>query len=321
MAMATVRRRAVYALAVLALLCGCCSSVCGAATSNVKVDVLCPSNEKKVRLRVSGQGSSDWTECLQAVNYDGSHTAETASAGSSGGDPICLLADSWCLSFLEKNSPSPTEGQSSNDATFTMDCTTDGDSKSPEMSKGQPVTTTRTGVDLLGTSGRCMVLPPHQSVTGAMPGQHTPVAQPSPSPSQAAATPSSVETQQGVSSAGSSAGTGVSAPNDAGQSGSAGPTGSQGTLTSPTGAADSSKATGDGAAQAPSASAQPSGTSTPDTPAGSDGGSATTTTTSSSPSGGKHTKGNADGSGTLTVWVRGTLLLLLTAAVACAAGE
>ncbi|RNE98047.1 hypothetical protein TraAM80_09113 [Trypanosoma rangeli] len=33
------------------------------------------------------------------------------------------------------------------------------------------------------------------------------------------------------------------------------------------------------------------------------------------------TKGNADGSGTLTVWVRGTLLLLLMAAVACTAGE
>ncbi|RNE95126.1 hypothetical protein TraAM80_10384 [Trypanosoma rangeli] len=311
MAMATVRRRAVYALAVLALLCGCCSSVCGAATSNVKVDVLCPSNKGKFSWRVSGE--NDWTECLQTVNYDGLRRVETAGTDDSESETICTYVVSWCL-YILGNSPSLPEGKESNDATFTMDCTTDGESESSDLSNGKPITTLTPRVSL-GTLDNCEV--PHlQPATGEMSGRHNPGVQ-----SQAATAPSSADTQQGVSSAGSSAGTGVPSPNDAGQSGSAGPTGSQETLTSPTGAVDSSKATGDGAVQAPSASAQPSGTSTPDSPAGSDGGSATTTTTTSSPSGGKHTKGNADGSGTLTVWVRGTLLLLLTAAVACAAGE
>ncbi|RNE95152.1 hypothetical protein TraAM80_10369 [Trypanosoma rangeli] len=311
MAMATVRRRAVYALAVLALLCGCCSSVCG-ATSNVKVDVLCPSNEGKICWRVSGK--NDWKECSQTVNYDGLRRVETAGKDDSESETICTYADTWCL-YILGNSPSHPEGKESNDATFTMDCTTDGESESSDLSNGKPITTLTPGVSL-GTLDNCEVSPPHQPATGEMSGRHNPGVQ-----SQAATAPSSADTQQGGSSPGSSAGTGVSAPNAAEQSGSAGPTGSQGTLTSPTGAVDSSKATGDGAVQAPSASAQPSGTSTSNTPAGSDGGSATTTTTSSSPSGGKHTKGNADGSDTLTVWVRGTLLLLLTAAVACAAGE
>ncbi|RNE96587.1 hypothetical protein TraAM80_09753, partial [Trypanosoma rangeli] len=96
----------------------------------------------------------------------------------------------------------------------------------------------------------------------------------------------------------------------------------QGTLTPPTGTADSKEAA-DGGAQSSSASAQPSGTPTSNTPGGGDGGGATTSTTASSPSGGNHTKDNADGSDTSTVWVRATplLLLLLTAAVACTAGE
>ncbi|RNE98413.1 hypothetical protein TraAM80_08792 [Trypanosoma rangeli] len=195
-----------------------------------------------------------------------------------------------------------------------MNCTTDGNSKPSELSNCEAVTLDRTKEYPVSTSGKCELL--HiQPADGAMPGHQTPGVQP-----QTATTPSSEGTHHDGSLAGSSASTGVPAPHAAGQSGSAGSTGSQGTLTSPTGGADS-KATGDGAVQAPSASAQPSGTSTPDTPAGNDGGSATTTTTSSSPSGGKHTKGNADGSDTLTVWVRGTLMLLLTAAVACAAGE
>ncbi|RNE94882.1 hypothetical protein TraAM80_10524 [Trypanosoma rangeli] len=320
MAMATVRRRAVYALAVLALLCGCCSSVCG-ATSSGKVDVLCPSNEGKICWRVSSEGSSDWKECSQKVNYEGPLSFETAGRDRSDGESICTHAESWCLSInLVKKTLSPQELKSSNDATFTMSCTTNGDSEPSDLSKCEAVTLDGTRGDLLGTSGKCELL--HlQPAAGEMSGPQTPVAQPSPSPPQAATAPSSEGTHHDGSLAGSSVGTGVPASNAAGQSGSAGSTGSQGTLTSPTDGADSSKATGDSGAQAPSASAQPSRTSTPDTPAGSDGGSATTTTTSSSPSGGKHTKGNADGSGTLTVWVRGTLLLLLTAAVACAAGE
>ncbi|RNE95080.1 hypothetical protein TraAM80_10411 [Trypanosoma rangeli] len=315
MAMTTVRRRAVYALAVLALLCGCCSSVCGATTSSEKVNVLCPNNEGKICWRVSGEGSSDWKECSQAVNYDGSLTAGTASADSSESESICIHAESWCLSFLGKNYPSPPQLKITNDAAFTMDCTTGENSQPSELSNCEAVTLDRSKEYPVSTSGKCELL--HiQPAAGAMPGHQTPGVQP-----QTATTSSSEGTQQGGRSAGSSASTGVSPPNAAEQSGSTGSTGSQGTVTSPADGADSSKATGDGVVQAPSASAQPSGTSTSITPAGNDGGSATTTTTSSSPSGGKHTKGNADGSDTLTVWVRGTLLLLLTAAVACAAGE
>ncbi|RNE96034.1 mucin-like glycoprotein [Trypanosoma rangeli] len=313
MAMATVRRRAVYALAVLALLCGCCSSVCGAATSNVKVDVSCQNNEGKLSWRVPGE--NNWRECPQTVNDYGPRKAEMTSAGSNGSESICLLAESLYLVSSCPTNCTSSAGENSNAVAFTMYFKAEI-SELPEELKDKAVTLDETSGDLLGTSGVCEVPRSHQPATGATSGHQPPVAQ----ESQAATTSSSVETQQGGSSAGSSASTGVPAPNAAGQSGSAGSTGSQGTLTSPTDAADSSKLTEDSGAQAPSASAQPSGTSTSNTPAGSDGESATTTTTSSSPSGGKHTKNNADGSGTPTVWVRGTLLLL-TAAVACAAGE
>ncbi|RNE94940.1 mucin-like glycoprotein [Trypanosoma rangeli] len=317
MAMATVRRRAVYALAVLALLCGCCSSVCGATSSEFyAVEVSCQNNEGKLSLRFPGEASSDWKECPQAVNYYALRKAEMAGADKSGSEQICLLAESlYLLSSCHSNCTS-SAGENGNAVAFTMYFTAES-AESTEELKGKTVTLDGTRGDLLGTSGVCVVPQSHQPATGPTPGDQPPVVQ----PSQTETTSSSEGTHHDGSLAGSSASTGVSPPNAAEQSGSAGPTGSQGTLTSPTGGADSSKATGDGAAQAPSASAQPSGTSTSNTPAGSDGGSATTTTTSSSPSGGKHTKGNADGSGTLTVWVRGTLLLLLTAAVACAAGE
>ncbi|RNE94987.1 mucin-like glycoprotein [Trypanosoma rangeli] len=313
MAMATVRRRAVYALAVLALLCGCCSSVCGATTSSkVKANVLCPSKGGKVRWRVSGE--SNWKECHNNLKH-------FVSAGNNEiKESICMFAESWCPSIMSgKKSPSHPEGKSSNDVVFTMDCTTDGNSELHKLLKGGAATTRNDG-DLLDISGNCK-LSHLQLADGVTPGPQTPVAQQPQIQTAAATAPSSEGTQQGEISAGSSAGTGVPDSNAAEQSGSAGSTEHQETLTSPTGAVDSSKATGDSGAQAPSASAQPSGTSTSNTPAGSDGGSATTTTTTSSPSGGKHIKSNADGSGTPTVWVRGTLLLLLTAAVACAAGE
>ncbi|RNE95391.1 hypothetical protein TraAM80_10249 [Trypanosoma rangeli] len=251
------------------------------------------------------------------MHYYGPLTVETASAGGSATESICLLAK---LTYVEATCPpncSSSARESSNDVAFTMYFKAEI-SELPEKLKGKTVTLDGSRIYPLWKSGVCN-LPQIQHAAGAVPGHQTPGGQQP--QSQAAITSSSEGTQQGGSSPGSSAGTGVSAPNAAEQSGSAGPTGSQGTLTSPTGAVDSSKATGDSGAQAPSASAQPSGTSTSNTPAGGDGGSATTTTTSSSPSGGKHTKGNADGSDTLTVWVRGTLLLLLTAAVACAAGE
>ncbi|RNE98412.1 hypothetical protein TraAM80_08791 [Trypanosoma rangeli] len=99
MGMATLRRRAVYALAVLALLCGCCFSVCGATLSGSDaVDVLCQNNKGKLSWRVSGK--SNWKECSQVVNYDGSHTAETASADSSESESICTHAESWCFSII-----------------------------------------------------------------------------------------------------------------------------------------------------------------------------------------------------------------------------
>ncbi|RNE96284.1 mucin-like glycoprotein, partial [Trypanosoma conorhini] len=60
----TVRRRAVCALALLALLCGCCASfVCGANAGEVNVflEVSCPDTGNKLRWRVAGEKT--WQAC------------------------------------------------------------------------------------------------------------------------------------------------------------------------------------------------------------------------------------------------------------------
>ncbi|RNE96619.1 uncharacterized protein Tco025E_09691, partial [Trypanosoma conorhini] len=106
----TVRRRAVCAVALLALLC---SSVCGAnaegpaANVNVSVEVSCLNTEKKLRWRVAGKSNSDWKECPQAVKGAG------GIEGDVGSNSLCLFAASV---FLEKfpmgtcPAPQPTEG-------------------------------------------------------------------------------------------------------------------------------------------------------------------------------------------------------------------
>ncbi|RNF10793.1 mucin-like glycoprotein [Trypanosoma conorhini] len=72
-----------------------------------------------------------------------------------------------------------------------------------------------------------------------------------------------------------------------------------------------------GAASAPQG---PSKTAVPTSPAGGDDGT-TTTTTTRSPSAGSNAKSNADsGDAIATAWLCAPLLLLLTAALACAAG-
>ncbi|RNE95403.1 mucin-like glycoprotein [Trypanosoma rangeli] len=387
MAMATVRRRAVWALAVLAVLCGCCFSVCGATSPNeevevmVQVDVSCLGIEGKLSWRVSGKSDSEWTECSKPVNYDGSPKAETAGAISSDSDSICSLAGSK----FEQYSCNPTCNcsavENSKKVAFTMDLVADNSETSEVFD--QIVTLNGTHYKLSGILDTCEVpdsTPPADERTVGEPTsgeqsiqtppaalQTQPQTQPQPQPqpqtktsqSSQTQTPqpqtqtetsqppqtltetpetsqtspaapevsSSVATQQDGTSASGSEVTETPAAPAAEQSVSTDSTEPQGTFPPPNDAEDPSKATGDsgadghGGTQAPSTSAEPSGTSASNTPAGSDGESATTATTSSSPSGGKHTEGNADGSGTPTVWVRGTLLLLLTAALACAAGE
>ncbi|RNE96151.1 mucin-like glycoprotein [Trypanosoma conorhini] len=67
--MATVRRRAVCALALLVLLCCCCASfVCGATwsePSSVPVQVACKREGKTVLWRFPGEGN--WTPCTKGV--------------------------------------------------------------------------------------------------------------------------------------------------------------------------------------------------------------------------------------------------------------
>ncbi|RNE95396.1 mucin-like glycoprotein [Trypanosoma rangeli] len=328
MAMATVRRRAVWALAVLAVLCGCCFSVCGATPPkmNVKVEVSCPKEGEKISLRFSGDENSEWKECSKAVNYYRFRTAKTAAESSNDGDPICSLAESWCISALkEQQHLRPSAAEGSNVVVLTMNCTVDDGSALRKLSNGQIITLDGTDGKLLGRSGVCNLQDSPKIADAATLKRQTVGGQSfSPQPPAAPEVSSSVATQQdGTSASGSE----VTEAPAAEQSVGTDSTGPHGTLSPPNGAAGPSKATGDsgadghGGTQAPSTSAEPSGTSASNTPAGSDGESATTATTSSSPSGGKHTEGNADGSGTPTVWVRGTLLLLLTAALACAAGE
>ncbi|RNE95294.1 uncharacterized protein Tco025E_10080 [Trypanosoma conorhini] len=63
--MLAVRRRAVCALALLALLCGC---GCGATGDvNVPVEVSCLNTNGKLSWRVAGGKPSTWRECPQAV--------------------------------------------------------------------------------------------------------------------------------------------------------------------------------------------------------------------------------------------------------------
>ncbi|RNE95229.1 mucin-like glycoprotein, partial [Trypanosoma conorhini] len=88
--MLAVRRRAVCALALLALLCGCCApSVCGTATATkvkVLLEVSCADSEKKLRWRVAGEET--WQKCSFGVE----DVFELSGKYSSPGDSVCAWA-------------------------------------------------------------------------------------------------------------------------------------------------------------------------------------------------------------------------------------
>ncbi|RNE98714.1 mucin-like glycoprotein, partial [Trypanosoma conorhini] len=351
----TVRRRAVCALALLALLCS--SFVCGATNAkeeeevNVSVDVSCPNAAKKLRWRIADKSNSDWNECPQAVK----------SAGSIEGDAyrntLCHFAGSvYMWKFPAGGCPASQPAGGTDVVAFTMNCTAAANSALHNLSKGVSDTLTINATENpLGASGFCEFLTPSQPAAEAQSeSQSTGKQQPADPPQQsagAAAASSSARTHEGdrTRNGGSTATVGDQPATVAG------PTGSQeqsaeGPQTTPTSSVDtaaSSAQTADRAADAPG------GTQTPSTPqdrsgtpnaapaSGDNEGTTTTTTTTAtthSSSDGNDAKSNADGSAinsnatqkavanaadrsaTSTLFVRAPLMLLLTAALACAAG-
>ncbi|RNE98067.1 uncharacterized protein Tco025E_09309 [Trypanosoma conorhini] len=358
----TVRRRAVCALALLALLCGgCVSFVCGADAEeaqttgdvNVSVEVSCPNTEKKLSWRVAGEGgSAAWNTCPTTPG------GSEGSGGAAYSNSICLTAGSVYLEkFLTGKCPAsqPTDGGDA--ALFTMNCTAAANSALHNLSKGETVTISPTE-DPLGESGDCELPTTSQTAaevrSGPQPhGQQQPAGPQTPQPQPGAALPaasSAAQTPQ-VARAGNGGSTATvgEQPDSAERGGSQEPS-TEGRWETPTpsaGNAASSAQTTNGAADAPGGTQR---TSTPqgpsDTPnaAPSAGGSdatttTTTTTTTRGPSAGNDAKGNtkgsainsnttqkavpntADRSATSTPFVDASLLLLLlTAALACAAG-
>ncbi|RNE97456.1 mucin-like glycoprotein [Trypanosoma conorhini] len=325
-----VRRRAVCALALLALLCGCC---CGADAEeeaaptgvvNVLVDVSCPATGNKLRWRVAGKGdSAAWRECPQAV------TGAKSIEGDAGSNTLCLIAGSAYIdTSLTRNCPAshPADGDTNKVVAFTMNCTAAADSALHNLSKSKDGTLTLNPTDNpLGASGGCEYPTPSQTATQVQPEpqsteQQQPAGPQQQQPANAAAASSSARTHDGdrTRNGGSTAAVG-------GQPGSASDsTGSQEqsaegrreTTTPSVGtAASSAQTAGDRAAE---------GATTTTTRSPSDGNDA------KSKAGGSATNSNAtqkavpntaDRSATSTPFVDASLLLLLlTAALACAAG-
>ncbi|RNE97051.1 mucin-like glycoprotein [Trypanosoma rangeli] len=267
MAMATVRRRAVCALAVLVLLCGCCFSVCGAtpeqereALVDVFMEFSCQDSENKLSWRLNSK--HEWRKCALDVNSVHFISGNTYS----GDNAICAWGGTLHLIGGDRTRCSQSETEPKH--AFTMSCKTHRDSAVRKLWEAANA-----------------------------------------NPSDASHSSSSSEPSGVLMYCGRQTTSGERTEVEAGSTEEKGPSG-----------VPEENAHGGGSAGAGPKDAVTE--ETPPTPStGGDGGSATTTTTTSSPSGGKHAKGNADGSGTPSVWVRGTLLLLLTAAVACAAGD
>ncbi|RNE99177.1 mucin-like glycoprotein [Trypanosoma conorhini] len=282
----TVWRRAVCALALLALLCGCgCASVRAEATKvNVSVEVSCPNAEKKLSWRVAGISNSAWSTCSTTPEGAGSSESDVLSSF------LCLLAGSL-YNDPDRNPGSSVECTSSPAAggtkkvAFTMECTTDENSALHKRSKDETATINATG-NPLAEPGNCVLRTPSQNA--ALQHEGAPL--------------------------------GVRSP----AAGEQHPQPPEGSAASSTQAAEKA-ADGPGTTQTPSTPQFRSGTpkSAPSAaaPAATAVEGATTTTTTSGPSAGSHAKSNADSSDTLTTaWVRAPLMLLLTAALACAAG-
>ncbi|RNE97650.1 mucin-like glycoprotein [Trypanosoma conorhini] len=304
-----VRRRAVCALALLALLCGCCcASVCGANADesrttgvvNVLVDVSCPATGNKLRWRVAGKGdSAAWRECPQTV------TGAKSIEGDAGSNSLCLIAGSAYIdTSLTRNCTAPQPaGDTNKVVAFTMDCTAAANSALHNLSKSEDGTLTLNPTDNpLGVSGGCEYPTSSQTAAEVQPEpqsteQQQPAGPQQQQPANAAAASSSARTNDG-----DRAGNGGSTATVAGQPDSAegggsrepSPEGPRETTTPSVGnAASSTQTAGDRAA---------------------DG---TTTTTTRSPSAGSHADSSAH---IAAAWERAPLLLLLlTAALACAA--
>ncbi|RNE98416.1 mucin-like glycoprotein [Trypanosoma conorhini] len=351
MAMTTlaVRIRAVCALALLALLCGC---GCGATGDvNVSVEVSCPNDAKKLRWRVAGEKSPTWKECPQAVM--GAESIESAAAA---GHTLCFVAGSVYLGGLSTGTcpASTTDGGTNEVVAFKLACTAAANSALYNLSRSADDTVTLNAAeDPLGASGFCDLPTSSQPTTQAQagpqqtPGQHQPAGPPQQKPANAATASPSAQIHDG-----DRARNGGSTATVGGQPGSAvGSTGSQeqsaeGPQKTPTpsvGTAAPPAQTTNGAADAPGGTQTPSNpqgrSATPNatTPASDNDGAATTTATTRSSSDGNNAKSNADGSAinsnttqkavanasdsgaTSSSFVRAPLMLLLTAALACAA--
>ncbi|RNE95223.1 putative mucin-like glycoprotein [Trypanosoma conorhini] len=360
MAMA-VRRRAVCALALLALLCGCGANAEGAQTTgdvnvsvHVSVEVSCSATGNELRWRVADKGDSTaWRECPQAV------TGAGGIEGAAASNTLCLVAGSVYLdtSLTRSCPPSATDGDTNKVVAFTMNCTAAENSALHNLSRSENVTISPTD-NPLGGSGGCDLPNSSQPATEAqsLPQQPPGQQQPAGTQQQQLPAPSApVKTEHADNPPGGSrlvpneptdsAGLPVSASERRAQEPSA--KGLQTTPTPSVGTAASPAQTADGAADAPG------GTQTPSTPqdrsgtpnaapaAGDNKGTTTTTTTTAtthSSSDGNDAKSNADGSATnsnttqkavanaadrsatSTLFVRAPLMLLLTAALACAAG-
>ncbi|RNE95013.1 putative mucin-like glycoprotein [Trypanosoma conorhini] len=297
----TLRRRAVCALALLALLCGCCASfVCGANAEkevDVPVEVSCPdTNDNKLRWRVAGKGRSEWKECPQAVTDAGSSDSAAYS------NTLCFVAGSVFLGNFTTGgcSPSTTDGGTNEVVVFTMNCTAAANSALHKLSKSENVTISPTD-NPLGGSGDCKLPTPSQPAAEVdselqPQGQQQPAHPPQQQPAGAAAASPSARTHDGdrTRNGGSTAAVGEQ-PHSGARGGSQEPS-----------------------AEVPRETTTPSvGTAaTPTQTAGDRAADGTTTTTTRSPSDGN----DADSSANIAAaWMRAPLMLLLTAALACAA--
>ncbi|RNE96469.1 mucin-like glycoprotein, partial [Trypanosoma conorhini] len=197
-----VRRRAVCALALLALLCGCC---CGAGTEEaatevkVSVEVSCPKTDGKLFWRVAGKGdSAAWRECPQAVT--GAQSSESAAYGNT----LCLVAGSVYLEkFPTGNCPAPQPAAGTDSVAFTMNCTAAANSALHNLTKSKDGTLTLNPTDNpLGESGDCEYPTSSQTATQVQPEpqsteQQQPAGPPQQQPANAAAASSSARTHDG----------------------------------------------------------------------------------------------------------------------------
>ncbi|RNE96255.1 mucin-like glycoprotein [Trypanosoma conorhini] len=365
----TVRRRAVCALALLALLCGgCVSFVCGADAEeaqttgdvNVSVEVSCPNTEKKLRWRVAGEGgSAAWNTCPTTPG------GSEGSGGAAYSNSICLTAGSVYLEkFLTGKCPAsqPTDGGDA--ALFTMNCTAAANSALHNLSKSEDGNVSINPTDNpLGASGGCeypnFSQPAAEVQSGPQPQEQEQTAGPRAatrsSPQRLPAPQAPVKTAH----EGNPSGVSRSVPGEptapAGLPGTvAGLTGSQeqsaegiqktptpsvGTAASSTQTAGERAADAHGGTQTSSTTQGRSGTPNAAAPASDNDGITTTTAITRSPSDGSGAKSNADGSATNSnatqkavtnaadrsatnaLFVRASPLLLLTAVLACAAGQ